>query len=218
MGVLPGFSGTIAAAPRFPLNISAVAGPTRNTFAATATPTIASMVPAGTGRCYIIFGWRAEARTLTAATINGVAATIENQHFNGGGTDQYCAIILAEIGTNGSAVDVSLTFSNTVSAISSRVYRATGGDGVKTAQGQFAGSAAAATVTTTMDEGGAILCGFVNIVEATAVTWTNATEDADVNHTDYRFSTAVRTGAAFSGTITADGATDQQVMVTVSIK
>lgn len=214
---IPGIKSAIAAATRFPLSIAAVAGPTRSTFAATATPTIASMVPAGTGRCYIILGWRAEARTLTAATINGVAATIENQHLNGGGTDQYCAIILAEIGTNGSAVAVALTFSNTVSSLSSRVYRATGGDGTKTAQGQFAGSAAAATVTTTMRENGAVLCGFVNIVESTAVTWTNATEDSDVNHTDYRFSTAIRTGAAFSGTITADGATDQQVMVTVSI-
>lgn len=58
-----------------------------------------------------------------------------------------------------------------------------------------------------------------NIVQGTAFTWTNATEVDDLDRTDYRFSTAVRSGSsAFSGTITADGATDQYSMVTVSLR
>jgi len=110
------------------------------------------------------------------------------------------------------------TFSGTPSVISYRAWR-TNSNPSRTASGQFNAFAASGQIVTTMAAKGAILAVATNIEQAAAFAWTNATEDADVDHSDYRFSTAVRVGpAAFSGTIVADAFTEQYVFVTVSVR
>jgi hypothetical protein len=144
--------------------------------------------------------------TLNTVTINGVSATKAVGVLLGGSGNMISEIWYAE-NPSGTTADVVLTFSAATSgAWQVDLYEVNGATATPTdTDSGSTGSANLLSISAlTIPANGVAIIASGNAGDATAVTWTNATEYTDASITEIRASSA-RTSTAGTPTITADG-------------
>lgn len=122
-------------------------------------------------------------RPITSATIDGNVATIASQVGQGPGTAAFTntGIIYRRV-TGGTTADISITFSGTVSRCGIGVYRIQNNLSDTPVQSQTSSLVAGTGLTITftgLTSGNAGICAQTNGI-ANPMTWTNATENYDV--------------------------------------
>lgn len=180
----------------------------------TATVTSQSIGTAAWDRIVIVAVTVEETATIDSCTIGGATANVGISGRNTTGTpDNAAAIFWLPVPTGTTAnivVTLSATSSQTgrISVWAARGAHAQGTSDTDTGQG----SGTTQTITAlTIPPQGAGFCVFNNATTNTAVTWTNATERDDTSVGNYRHSAADTTTAG-TNTITADGATANQIL------
>jgi hypothetical protein len=150
-------------------------------------------------------------RTLSSATIGGVAATIHVQRGHTGGSTGLGVAVISAAVPSGTSGGVECTFSGTgtgVSNVSCGVYRLTGltsGTPTDTDSAQSSGSTADLSVTITVVNGGIVIAGFTGSTNASSpVLWTGVTEQYDGEATIHRSSGFASSLSAQSLVVTAN--------------
>ena len=122
-------------------------------------------------------------RSITTATINGVAATIASQLVQGTTQPTTTGIIYLRV-TAGTTADISITFTAAPSRCGIGVWRIQNNISDTPLQSQTAGlnSGTGLTITfTSLTTNNVGVCAETNGTDTTSMTWTNATEQYDVS-------------------------------------
>lgn len=148
-------------------------------------------------------------RTLSSATIGGVAATVHVQRGHSGGSTGLGAAIISALVPTGTTGAVVCTFSGGGTAdVSCGVYRLTGltsGTPTDTDSAESQVTTTDITVTITMAAEGIVIAGYTGSTNATSVvTWTGVTEQYDGEDNIHRSGGFASGISAGSRVITAD--------------
>lgn len=143
-------------------------------------------------------------RSLSSATIGGVAATIHVQRGHTGGVTGLGSAIISAAVPTGATGTVDLTFAGAITDCSIGVYRLTGMNSSPTDTGsdQTTVTTGTLSVTVTVPTAGIVIAAYTGSTNTvgTGVTFGNATERYDAANT-------VRVGGAFTSGLLAGGRT-----------
>lgn len=157
--------------------------------------------------------------TITGVTLDGVAMNQRVQRQDTGSNPDMVGGVWALPKASGTTATIAVSLSAGNDTIAISVYRLTGAAETPHDSDSNAGSAATIAFSgLTIPTNGVAVCGFANNTATTAVTWTNASEQNDVNVSGgsaHRHSSATIASAG-TPTVTADGATANQVVFGVA--
>ena len=186
-----------------------------------ANPSVATISSDGPHTAVVINWDDTSSRTLSSITLDGNAMTILVNKIQGGGPSDDLGVAIAIIAQGASSVDLSATFSATPNNINFTVIslqNLVSMTAIDTdSNGASSGSGSPMTALTGPGAGGIIIAGYTNTVDTAAVTWTNATEIADLDDGSYRASAAIVLGSP-AGDIDADGGNSTHAICGVSLR